>query len=260
MIFTAMGIVGTSALELKTLFYVITSRLDGDSALRGIITVALIAICMIVPYLLGSINPAIIFSKLFYHDDVRSHGSGNAGTTNILRTYGKKMAALTFGCDFLKAAVSVIIGSLIYGKTIGGAIAGLFVIIGHMFPIYYKFKGGKGVLATASMALILSPIPFLILFLIFVLIVGTSKYVSLGSVTVAVLYPVVLSAYFSFRFPAMEHPLPGFAALTSIALAIIIVWCHRGNLVRISNRTERKISFGKKPKEPEASNEGDDEE
>ena len=108
------------------------------------------------------------------------------------------------------------------------------------------------------MALILSPIPFLVLFLFFVLIVATSKYVSLGSVTVAVLYPVVLNGYFKIAFPTV--PMPGLAALSSIVLAILIVWCHRANLSRISNKTEHKISFGKKPKEPAASEEEDDDE
>jgi glycerol-3-phosphate acyltransferase PlsY len=224
---------------------------------------------ILISYLLGSINTAIIISKLLYKDDIRRHGSGNAGMTNMLRTYGKGAAGLTLVGDLMKTVISIFVAAIFFGfNYVGGIstgegvcyIAGLFVVVGHVFPIYYKFKGGKGVLATASMALILSPVPFLILFAIFALIVGTSKYVSLGSVTVAVLYPVVLNAYFKFRFAGIESALPGYAALSSILLAILIVWCHRGNLARISNRTERKISFGKKPKEPEANDEDEDEE
>lgn len=233
--------------------------------LYAVITAAVI----IVSYFLGSINTAIIISRLVYKDDVRRHGSGNAGMTNMLRTYGKGAAGLTLAGDLMKTVIAIFIAGFFFGfnyvKGISTGfgvcyIAGLFVVIGHVFPIYYKFKGGKGVLATASMALILSPLPFLILFLIFALIVGTSKYVSLGSVTVAILYPVVLNAYFRFLFPGLEHSLPGLAALSSITLAILIVWCHRGNLARISNRTERKISFGKKPKEPKTDEEEEDEE
>lgn len=216
----------------------------------------LIVSVILVSYLLGSVNTAIIISKLIYKDDVRRHGSGNAGMTNMLRTYGKGAAGLTLLGDLMKTVIAIFVAAIFFGfNYVAGVstgdgvcyIAGLFVVVGHIFPIYYKFKGGKGVLATASMALILSPVPFLILFLIFALIVGTSKYVSLGSVTVAVLYPVVLSAYFKFLFAEIERSLPGFTALASILLAILIVWCHRGNLSRISNRTEHKISFGKKP-------------
>ncbi len=238
---------------------------DFFPALYAILIVGVI----LVSYLLGSVNTAIIISKLLYKDDVRRHGSRNAGMTNMLRTYGKGAAGLTLIGDLMKTVIAIFVAAIFFGfNYVGGVstgdgvcyIAGLFVVVGHVFPVYYKFKGGKGVLATASMALILSPVPFLILFLIFALIVGTSKYVSLGSVTVAVLYPVVLNAYFRFLFPNIEHSLPGFVALTSILLAILIVWCHRGNLARISNRTERKISFGKKPKEPEITEEDEDEE
>ena len=206
-------------------------------------------------YLLGSINSAIIISKVLYRDDVRRHGSGNAGMTNMLRTYGKGAAGLTLLGDMLKTAIALIIAALIFGFGYKGGIsvgaggipgfcyiAGLFAVLGHIFPIYYGFKGGKGVLVTSTMALILSPIPFLILFALFVLIVSISKYVSLGSVTVAILYPVVLHAYFSMHGAFM----PGLMALSSITLAILIVWCHRANLERISNRTESKISFKKK--------------
>lgn len=221
-----------------------------------ILSAVLTAVVIIASYLLGSINTAIIVSRLVYKDDIRRHGSGNAGMTNMLRTYGKGVAGLTLLGDLMKTVIAIFFAAIFFGfnyvagvSTGNGVcyIAGLFVVVGHIFPIYYKFKGGKGVLATASMALILSPVPFLILFLIFVLIVGTSKYVSLGSVTVAVLYPVVLNAYFKFLFAEIERSLPGFTALASILLAILIVWCHRGNLSRISNRTEHKISFGKKP-------------
>lgn len=204
-------------------------------------------------YLLGSINSAIIISKTLYRDDIRKHGSGNAGMTNMLRTYGKGAAGLTLLGDMMKTALAILLAGILFGfNYIGGIsigdgycyVAGLFAVIGHIFPVYYQFKGGKGVLVTSTMALILSPIPFLILFLLFVAIVWASKYVSLGSVTVAVLYPVVLHGYFIVCFSAN---MPGIVAFCSITLACIIVWCHRGNLQRIGDGTERKISFKKKP-------------
>lgn len=208
-------------------------------------------------YLLGSINSSIIISKIIYRDDIRKHGSGNAGMTNMLRTYGKGAAGLTLLGDMLKTALAILLSAILFGFNYAGGVsmgdgfcyvAGLFAVIGHIFPIYYGFKGGKGVLATATMALILTPLPFAILFLLFVLIVWGSKYVSLGSVTVAILYPIVLHGFFTVMFSQAQHTMPGLAAFSTIALAITIVWCHRGNLQRISNRTERKISFKKKPK------------
>jgi glycerol-3-phosphate acyltransferase PlsY len=130
----------------------------------------------------------------------------------------------------------------------------MFAVVGHIAPIYYQFKGGKGVLSTAVMAAILAPIPFLFLITLFVIIVAISKYVSLGSVVSAIFFPVVLFAYFRFILLFGEVYMPGLASLSTIIIAILIVYCHRGNLQRISDRTERKISFKKKPKSEEAKN------
>ncbi|MBR5140534.1 MAG: glycerol-3-phosphate 1-O-acyltransferase PlsY [Clostridia bacterium] len=216
----------------------------------------LVLLLIIGSYLFGSINSSIIISKLLYHDDIRKHGSGNAGMTNMLRTYGKGAAGLTLLGDMLKTALAIVLGGVLFGFNYAGGVsmgdgycyvAGLFAVLGHIFPIYYGFKGGKGVLATSTMALILTPIPFLILFVFFVIIVWISKYVSLGSVTVAILYPVLLHGYFTIMFPEAQYTMPGLISFSAIMLALLIVWCHRGNLKRISNRTERKISFKKKP-------------
>ena len=228
-----------------------------------------------VSYFLGSINSAIIVSKLVYHDDVRKYGSGNPGTTNMLRAFGKKAALLTLIGDMLKTVISILFAGLLFGfHYVGGVssgdglcyVAGLFAILGHIFPIYYKLKGGKGVLCTATMALILSPVPFLFVFLVFVATVAWTKYVSLGSVFGGVLYPVVLHGYFKFLGalinPKSEIPFlqNGMIALASIIAAILIVWCHRANLQRISDRTENKISFKKKLAEPKEEAEDNDEE
>ena len=205
-------------------------------------------------YLLGSVNSAIIVSRVLFGDDVRKHGSGNAGMTNMLRTYGKKAAALTLIGDMMKTVLSVGMAGLFFGfQYIGGMsvnyvlyVAGLLAAIGHVFPCFYLFKGGKGVLVTATMGLILTPLVFLALFVIFVIAVALWRYISLGSVTVAVLYPVALDFYFK----AVLHAQPsGPILLTSMLLAALIVWCHRENLKRITNRTENKFSFGKKNNE-----------
>lgn len=232
---------------------------------------------IIAAYLLGSVNTAIVVSSTIYHDDIRKHGSGNAGLTNMLRTYGKGAAGLTLLGDLLKTALAVLVAGILWGFgyvggiSVGGGnlgpemgfcyIAGLFAVVGHVFPIYYKFKGGKGVLATATMALILSPLPFAVLLLTFIVIVAISKYVSLGSVIGAIFYPVSLFVYFKIFFKDGTS-MPPLMAFASIILAILIVWCHRENLERISNQTERKLSFKKKPeveKAVEESGEDNDE-
>ncbi len=206
------------------------------------LTVTFALLCAIVPYLLGSINPAIIFSKVFFHDDIRSHGSGNAGATNTLRTYGKKMSILVLGCDILKALISVGFGWLMMGHSFGGAIAGFFVILGHMFPIYYKFKGGKGVACAAAVVLMMSPLSFLFCFLVFVIIVVGTKYVSLASIIGIGLYPL-----FTRAFIAPERQ--GAIGLFAVLIAVFVIFMHRGNMKRLFNGEESKISLGKKDKE-----------
>ncbi len=203
-----------------------------------------------VSYLLGSINSAIIVSKTMFGDDIRKHGSGNAGLTNILRTYGKGAAALVLLGDVLKSVISILFAACLFGfHYVAGIsisefcyVAGLFAVLGHIFPVYYQFKGGKGVLSTAAAALVLAPIPFAILLLVFIAIVAVSKYVSLGSVSVAILFPLTVTGYIGF----INLPTPGLISLSTIILAILIVFCHFGNLKRISDRTERKLSFKKK--------------
>ena len=224
-----------------------------------LLTVGFALAAMIAGYLLGSINSAVIISKVFYGDDIRNHGSGNAGMTNMLRTFGLKAAGLTLLGDLMKTAISIVIGSILGGFSylggisVGGLycdlplnyIAGFFAVIGHILPIYHGFKGGKGVLCTATLALILTPIEFAILLLVFIGLVAFTKYVSLGSVTVACLYPVVVYGHYQVIFPA-NAATNGVMMLILILLATLIVYCHRENLKRISNGTERKISIGGK--------------
>ena len=189
-------------------------------------------LCIVIPYLLGSINPAIIISKEFRHDDVRKHGSGNAGTTNMLRTYGKRLALYTFLLDLFKAAIAVILGKLLLGVD-GGAIAGFFVVFGHMFPIYYRFQGGKGVACLAMVMLVIDPITFLIELAIFLIIVIGTRYVSLASVMCAMLYPLILRAFAPY----------GLNVAMAILSAIFVVFMHRENLKRLWNNQESKLDL-----------------
>ncbi len=210
-------------------------------------------ILMAVGYFLGSINTSIIISRLFYGEDVRNYGSGNAGATNVLRTYGKKSAALTLLGDVLKTVIAVIAGRFIgfpmetyafygenvYGVSIAGYIAALFCVIGHTFPIYYKFKGGKGVLCAATAIAILSPITFLALLVIFLIIVIGTKFVSLGSVIGVMAYPVLL--------PKLEGT--SVCTLFAMMIAALVVYNHRSNIKRLLEGKESRISIGKKGKE-----------
>ena len=187
-------------------------------------------------YLIGSISPSIILSRFVLHDDVRKHGSGNAGATNMLRSYGAKFALLTLFLDMLKAAVAMGLGYLIYQKD-GAALAGLFAVLGHMFPIYYRFHGGKGVACAVAVAILtLHPIAFLILFICYMGILFMTKYVSLASIMSVMLYPMVLHAF---------HPEDGTTFLCALVIAIFVVFMHRENIKRLYERQESKIDFSK---------------
>ena len=234
-----------------------TGLIEKGSWLHNLTLVLFVVATIVCAYLLGSINSAILISKTLYKDDIRNHGSGNGGMTNMLRTFGRGAAGLTLLGDMLKTVLAITVAGLLLGFNYGGGIsyndgycyvAGLFAVMGHVFPVYYGFKGGKGVLVTATMALMLTPIPFLILFAIFALIVWISRYVSLGSVCSAILYPVVVTSYIKL----FGAPVPGLISLCTIIIAVFVVWCHRENLKRISDRTERKLSFKKKDVEIQA--------
>ena len=217
---------------------------DKNIGTEGVIFVLLmsfIVICTtVVPYLLGSINFSIIISKKRYAEDIRDYGSGNAGMTNMMRTYGSSAAALTLIGDALKAIFSGLIGYAVYGQ-FGAYVAGLFCILGHIYPVFYKFKGGKGVVTAAASILVCNPFVFLIVFLLFVIIVLFTRYISLGSVMCILLYPVILNRLdkLFFEVEAMNYH------VIAIIIALLIVWKHRENIKRLMNGTESKFSFKK---------------
>ena len=196
--------------------------------------IALILICA-AGYLLGGINSAILVSKKMYGKDIRESGSGNAGLTNVLRTYGKKAAIITLVGDIGKTAISCLIGALALGQT-GAFLAGLAATLGHMWPVWFRFKGGKGVLSLATVILICSPKVFLICFTVFFVIVAFSKYISLGSVVCALLMPIVLS-----RFIGMQN----LVIIPMIIVCLIIVWKHRTNIKRLREGKENKVHLGR---------------
>lgn len=233
-----------------------------DGAIPPVVYFAVIGGVLLLSYLLGSVNTAIILSRLLHGEDIREKGSGNAGLTNMNRVYGLGAAGLTLLGDLFKAAVSIGIGGLLlgFGYAMGVStnavlyFSALLVAIGHVFPCYYGFKGGKGVLVTAVSALILSPAVFAILFILFVLIVWLWRYVSLGSISVAALYPFAISGYFLLATATVVDGVRQAGRIdlgvtvAATLLALLIVWCHRANIKRIASRTESKLSFKKKDK------------
>jgi len=208
----------------------------------------------LVSYFFGCLNFGIILSKLMYHEDIRTKGSGNAGATNMLRTYGKKMAIATFLGDFLKAAVSVNLGIALMGG-LGGFVAAFFCMVGHAFPCFYGFKGGKGVAVAAASVLFLDWRVFLILFAVFVGIVAITKYISLGSVTCLFFFPILFENMNKYvvlndagQKMAMYH-MPPLTVLVAAMMAFLVIYLHRSNIKRIWNKTESKVSFKSKKKE-----------
>jgi len=212
---------------------------------RGKNKMAAYIIIAVIAYLIGSINFSVIISKKMAGFDLREKGSGNAGSTNVLRTVGKKAAAITLVCDILKGVVCIFIAKLIGNiwKELDGALlvqlAGIFVVIGHTFPIFFKFKGGKGV-ATSLGVLITTNWQIGLICLVFALVlIILTQMVSVGSIAAAILYPVLTI------FITQNYITPGTYIISSIILAVIVVFNHRSNVKRILTGTENKISFKK---------------
>lgn len=203
-------------------------------------------IVAIIAYAIGSISFSVIFSKKFAGFDVREKGSGNAGSTNVLRTVGKKAAALTLLCDALKGVVAVGIALLAglmikdLDKALLVQIAGIAVIIGHTFPVFFGFKGGKGVATSLGVLLITNWQIGLICLVFALLIMILTKMVSAGSVTASILFPVLT------LFIGKEHFIvEGSYLIFSIILAVMVMFNHRSNIKRILNGTENRISLKK---------------
>lgn len=201
-------------------------------------------VIVVISYLLGSLNSAIIISKLKHHEDIRKHGSGNAGMTNMLRTYGKLDGVLTLLGDMLKVVVAVFIARLLCGEE-GAYLAGTFCVIGHIAPAYYGFKGGKGVVAAATTILIIDPQIFLILIVLFVIIVAISRYISLGSIICGIAYPGIVYWRIMNATGGHEPPKP-LMLLFPIFIGLLLIFTHRENIKRLMNNKENKFSFKKK--------------
>ena len=207
----------------------------------------------IIAYLVGSISSSVIISKKMAGFDVRDKGSGNAGTTNVLRSVGKKAALITLICDIFKGvvaiAIAVLVGTIAKTEAIDDAVlvqvASVAVILGHTFPIFFGFKGGKGVATSLGVILLLNWKVGLICLVFAISLMALTRMVSLGSISAAILFPI-LAIPFQTGFIV-----EGNYFVFAIIMAFIVIFNHRSNLKRIFNGTENRLSFKKKEEKTE---------
>ena len=193
-------------------------------------------------YILGSIPFGLILAKLFGGTDVRKGGSGNIGATNVARVVGPVAGILTLILDVAKGSAAVLLAArLSQDSPTWMMIAALAALVGHCFPVWLKFKGGKGVATAAGMFLVLCPLAFLGSVILFVLVVAFWRYVSLGSISAAAAMPLLM--YFLW---APRHAPPLVITFGSLAAAVLIVCKHAGNIRRLAQGVEPKFSFGKR--------------
>lgn len=199
----------------------------------------------VIAYAIGSVNFSIILSKKIAGFDVREKGSGNAGTTNMLRSVGKGAAALTLVLDILKGIVAILIAKYLIGNIVEEInvailvqIAGFFVVLGHTFPMFFGFKGGKGVATALGVLLMSNPLIGVICLVFALAVMALTRMVSLGSIMAAVLFPV-LTIFITENYIANGYNY----IIFGIAMAVLVIFNHRSNLKRIYNGTENRLSF-----------------
>ena len=194
----------------------------------------------LVSYFLGCFNGAVIVSKYILRDDVRTHGSGNAGLTNFYRTFGGPLTAVVILCDVLKAVIAVLIGAWVFGMMgnalIGKYWAGLFCLLGHMFPCMFHFKGGKGILSGGTIAIMIDWRIALVVWGGFLILTVLTRYVSLGSLWAGASFPFI--SWYCYPDPVI--------VVLAFACGGLVVWQHRANIKRLLSGTENKFSFHRK--------------
>ena len=193
-----------------------------------------------VSYFLGCFNGAVIVSKYILRDDVRTHGSGNAGLTNFFRTFGGPLTLVVILCDVIKAILAVLLGIMLIGSIANAPLLGkywaaLFCLLGHMFPCMFHFKGGKGILSGGTIALMIDWRVALVVWGGFLVLVIVTRYVSLGSLWAGASFPFISW----YCFPEVR------VVVLAFLLGGLVVWQHRGNAQRLIHGKERKLSFHK---------------
>ncbi len=189
-------------------------------------------ILILVGYLIGTIPCSYLVGKFMGNIDIRKHGSGNAGATNVLRTVGKKAALFALIGDVLKGVVPAIIGNIILGMD-GAVLCAIFAVIGHCYPVTLGFKGGKGVATAGGMIIGTNPLVALFLFTYMFIVIRVTKFVSLASITAAIIYPII----FWFLYDST------IVRVGSIFLGILIVYKHRANIKRLIQKEESKTTL-----------------
>lgn len=214
------------------------------------LTILCYVAAVVIPYLLSGVNSAIIVTKIKSGQDIRTLGSGNAGLTNTLRTQGKLAAVFVLLGDILKGVLSILLVSLVFKLVLGidtyshetaytwiNYFAGIFAVLGHIFPVYYGFKGGKGILVTFAAMLAINWIPALILLGIFGIIVAITRYVSLGSIIAAICYPIAV-----YIFSVLQNdPSAVLNLILSGLIGAMLVFMHRANIKRLLSHSEKKL-------------------
>jgi len=198
-----------------------------------------VALTLLVSYLLGCFNGSVMTSHFIIRDDVRQHGSGNAGLTNFYRTYGARYALCVIVCDMGKTVLACLIGGylmhwVVGDWTLGLLIAGIGCELGHMFPVFFGLRGGKGILSGGVLVLLLDWRVALIAWGLFAVLWLTTRYVSLGSIAATASMPVSV-------FLLMGHN--WLYTVLSAAIAALVIWCHRGNIQRLLTGTEKKFHW-----------------
>jgi glycerol-3-phosphate acyltransferase PlsY len=187
---------------------------------------------LVFAYLVGAIPFGVVVGKLFYGVDVRRHGSGNVGTTNVFRVLGKRAGVVVLVCDMLKGFIPAFIAAQFFNPW-----AAIFIaaapVVGHMFSIFLKGRGGKGVATGAGVVLALVPLAFLIILVVWLTLVVTTRYVSVASLAASFLVPVLVIAF--------GHPLP--YEIAAVLVSIIVWWAHRGNISRLVHGTESRVKL-----------------
>jgi glycerol-3-phosphate acyltransferase PlsY len=187
-------------------------------------------VLFVLAYLCGSIPFGLVVGKLFYHVDVRQYGSGNVGTTNVFRVLGKRAGVAVLICDMLKGYIPAILAVWLFGPwpTIFIAAA---PVVGHIYSIFLKGKGGKGIATGAAVVLALVPLVFGIILLVWILLLLTTRYVSVASLAASFLVPVLTIAF--------SEPLP--YEIAAVLVAVVVWWAHRGNIQRLAKGTENRV-------------------
>ena len=210
------------------------------------VTVAFaVLLVMLLSYFFGCFNGSFMVSHFIIRDDVRKHGSGNAGLTNFYRTYGAKYALLVIACDMGKTVAACLLGSFFFrclgwDGTLGTLLAGLGCELGHIFPVFYGLRGGKGILSGGTLVLLLNWRVAAVAWALFLLLWLTTRYVSLASITATCSAPITV--YFVYGHNWLYTGL-------CLAVAALVVWCHRENIQRLLHGTEKNFKWHVNPTE-----------